>query len=58
MNGTKPTALSGPSVGAVLGIQGVPASDNSPGNVFGAPTWMDGKGDLWMFDGLVWKYQP
>ena len=58
MNGTEVTGTSGPKASAILGIQGVPNADNSPGGVFGAPAWTDGTGNLWMFDGLVWKFQP
>jgi N-acetylneuraminic acid mutarotase len=58
MNGTEVTASSGPSAGAILGTQGVPAPGNSPGSVFGVPAWTDAGGNLWMFDGLVWRFQP
>jgi N-acetylneuraminic acid mutarotase len=57
MSGTEMTGTSGPKASAILGIQGVPAPGNSPGGVFGAPSWTDGNGNLWMFDGLVWKFQ-
>lgn len=58
INGSGVTASSGLGVGAILGTQGVPAAGNSPGGVFGVPSWTDGNGSLWMFDGLVWKFQP
>lgn len=58
MNGTEVTASSGPKASAILGTQGVPDPGNSPGGVFGGPAWTDGSGNLWMFDGIVWKFQP
>lgn len=57
MNGTKVSASGGFFAHATLGIQGVPNSRNSPGGVFGVPAWTDGNGNLWMFDGLVWKFK-
>ena len=58
MNGTEVSTPNAPSAGAVLGTLGTPDPSNSPGGVFGSPTWADENGDLWMFDGLVWKFQP
>jgi len=41
-----------------LGIQGVPDPGNTPASANGIAVWTDGRGDLWMFDGVVWKFQP
>jgi hypothetical protein len=55
----------------VYGTLGSPASQNSPGGRFGAVTWTDASGNLWLFGGQgydssgaqgylsdLWKYQP
>jgi gliding motility-associated-like protein len=53
---------------AVYGVQGIPAPTNTPGAVgFGACTWTDLNGNLWLFGGddganapfdNLWKYDP
>lgn len=52
---------------AVLGTQGVAAPGNTPGGMgFGASTWTDLNGNLWLFGGEdggnaydnLWKYDP
>lgn len=35
----------------VYGTRGVPAAGNTPGSRFGAVTWTDGAGKLWLFGG-------
>jgi len=51
-----------PNQNPVYGIQGVPDPANSPGQrYFGAGTWVDTTGNLWLFGGLpyrndLWKY--
>lgn len=52
----------------VYGVQGIPAPANTPGGVgFGACTWTDLNGNLWLFGGddgsnapfdNLWKYDP
>jgi N-acetylneuraminic acid mutarotase len=53
-DGTNWTWLSGPNVGGWLGTygtKGVPASGNLPGARYGAMTWRDAAGNLWLFGG-------
>jgi N-acetylneuraminic acid mutarotase len=55
----------------VYGTKGVPAADNVPGARWGAVTWTDASGNLWLFGGYggdgvggngnlndLWKYTP
>jgi N-acetylneuraminic acid mutarotase len=54
----------------VYGTQGVPAAGNVPGARYGAVSWMDASGDLWLFGGFgyagccrgylndLWMYAP
>ncbi len=50
-----------------FGIQSVPSGSNTPGNLYGAATWTDNSGNLWLFGGYcsgygynsdLWKYIP
>jgi len=47
---------SGPS--GVYGTLGVPATGNTPGNRMMSATWIDKKGNLWLFGGLGVIYNP
>ena len=47
---TVPTAYG--SLPGVYGTQGVPASTNAPGGRFGAVSWTDKSGNLWLFGGI------
>jgi len=49
MGGSNNTGLDGQA--GVYGTQGVPAAGNFPGSRFGAATWTDSKGNLWLFGG-------
>lgn len=49
----------------VFGIKGIPADANTPGALYGAATWVDKSGNLWLFGGSgtsrgflndLWKY--
>jgi sugar lactone lactonase YvrE len=42
--------------GAVYGTQGVPAVGNIPGPRYGAVSWTDGSGNLWLFGGNDWLF--
>jgi hypothetical protein len=54
----------------VYGTKGVPAAGNVPGGRYGAVSWTDASGNLWLFGGLnygangqnwlndLWKYTP
>lgn len=49
----------------VYGTLGIPSAANTPGSRFGASTWTDASGHLWLFGGDqgeplndLWKYQP
>jgi len=55
----------------VYGIQGAPATSNTPGARYGAVSWTDGKGNLWLFGGYgvdstgngdwfndLWEFSP
>jgi hypothetical protein len=46
--------VSGSKQGAqqgVYGVKGVPSSDNYPGSRYGAVSWTDNSGNMWMFGG-------
>lgn len=58
MGGTEVTNTTVGGGGAVVGSQGLPNPANSPGPVLGVPAWTDVNGNLWMFNGLMWKLQP
>ncbi len=45
-----------PGQAAVYGTQGVPAPGNTPGAEEGVAAWTDASGNLWLFDGALWKY--
>jgi hypothetical protein len=55
-------------VPAVYGTQGVASPSNGPGSLFGASSWTDAAGNLWLFGGEgypgastfndLWKYTP
>jgi N-acetylneuraminic acid mutarotase len=36
----------------IYGIQGTPSSSNTPGARYGAVTWVDNNGNLWLFGGI------
>lgn len=54
----------------IYGTQGIPAAVNKPGARYGAQSWTDGSGNLWLFGGVgytdeslgglndLWKYDP
>jgi hypothetical protein len=45
----------------VYGTQGVPSANNTPGARFGATSWTDHSGNLWLFGGGyndLWMYNP
>jgi N-acetylneuraminic acid mutarotase len=55
-----------PEQKGVYGTRGVPAASNKPGARYGAVTWTDTTGNLWLFGGNgrigyfndLWKYDP
>jgi N-acetylneuraminic acid mutarotase len=51
----------------IYGMQGTPSTGNTPGARYGAISWIDAGGNLWLFGGAVsavvlfndlWKYNP
>lgn len=48
--------------GGIYGIKGVPAPTNVPGARYGAASWIDLQGRLWLFGGAsfsdLWRYDP
>jgi hypothetical protein len=38
----------------VYGTQGTVSASNVPGSRFGAVSWIDGSGNLWLAGGVVW----
>ncbi|MBI2439774.1 MAG: hypothetical protein HYV35_00195 [Lentisphaerae bacterium] len=66
MKGSTNTSQNG-----TYGTQGMPAAGNTPGARYGAVSWTDGSGALWLFGGIgypasgswgylndLWKYDP
>jgi hypothetical protein len=50
---------------AIYGTQGTGSSNNTPGSRWGAASWRDSSGNLWLFGGAeygelndLWEYQP
>jgi N-acetylneuraminic acid mutarotase len=74
MGGTSVIACNTPEgcvQGGTYGTQGTPAAGNIPGGRYGASTWTDGSGNLWLFGGSgidstynlgelndLWKFNP
>jgi hypothetical protein len=49
------------NAGGVFGTEGIPATTNSPGGRYGAVSWVDSNGNLWLFageDNQLWKFNP
>jgi hypothetical protein len=46
---------------SVYGTEGIPSTANTPGGRYGAVSWLDNSGNLWLFGGVdndLWKFDP
>jgi N-acetylneuraminic acid mutarotase len=71
MSGSDGVGLNGSGQPGIYGTQGTPSASNVPGGRGGAVSWMDARGNLWLFGGLgadstgsggflndLWEFSP